>query len=143
SGAWRGCEVVRRRKPGPLPRPGRKKARSGRPAPSLEWLAERIAPAVTASFLPGAGILTIFGDNLDNTITVSRDAAGTILVNGGAVGVQGGTPTVGNVSLIQAFGQAGNDTITLDEANGALPKANLFGGAGNDTLVGGSGADLL
>ena len=30
--------------------------------PSLEALAERIAPAVTASFLPGAQILTVFGD---------------------------------------------------------------------------------
>jgi hypothetical protein len=45
--------------------------------------------AVTASFLPGAGILSVFGDNLDNTIAISRDAAGKILVNGGAVPVQG------------------------------------------------------
>jgi hypothetical protein len=47
------------------------------------------------------------------------------------------------VSLIQVFGQAGNDTITLDEASGALPKANLFCGAGDDTPTGGSGADRL
>jgi RTX calcium-binding nonapeptide repeat (4 copies) len=47
------------------------------------------------------------------------------------------------VSLSQVFGQAGNDTITLDEASGALPKANLFGGAGDDTPTGGSGADQL
>jgi Ca2+-binding RTX toxin-like protein len=33
--------------------------------------------------------------------------------------------------------------VTLDEFNGALPTANLFGGAGNDTLTGGSGNDLL
>jgi len=78
--------------------------------------------------------------------TRSRSAGtrpGQILVNGGAVNVVGGTPTVANLSLIQVFGQAGNDTITLDEANGALPKANLFGGAGNDTPTGGSGADQL
>jgi Ca2+-binding RTX toxin-like protein len=99
--------------------------------------------AVTASFLPGAGILTEFGDNLDNTITTSRNAAGQILVNGGAVQVLGGTPTVANTALIQVFGQGGNDTITLDEANGPLPRANLFGGAGNDTLTGGSGGDML
>src|SRR6266508_1311357 len=99
--------------------------------------------AVTASFLPGAGILSVFGDNLDNTITTSRNAAGQILVNGGAVPVLGGTPTVANTALIQVFGQGGNDTITLNEANGALPRANLFGGAGNDTLTGGSGADML
>src|SRR5262245_14583069 len=132
-----------KRKSGPVSRAGRKKPGHARFIPAVEPLAERILPAVTATFLPGAGTLSIFGDAQDNTITVSRDAAGRILVNGGAVNVLGGTPTVANVSLIQAFGQAGNDVITLDEANGALPKANLFGGAGNDTLTGGSGDDQL
>src|SRR5262245_27071150 len=82
-----------------------------RSLPTFEPLTERITPAVTASFLPGAATLTVFGDALDNTITISRDAAGTILVNGGAVTVTGGTPTVANTALIQVFGQAGNDTI--------------------------------
>jgi Ca2+-binding RTX toxin-like protein len=99
--------------------------------------------AITAFFNPGAGVLTEFGDALDNTITTSRNAAGTILVNGGAVPTLGGTPTVANTGLIQVFGQGGNDTIALDESNGALPRANLFGGAGNDTLIGGSGGDFL
>ena len=99
--------------------------------------------AITARFLPGTGQLTEFGDALDNTIITSRNAAGQILVNGGAVPVLGGTATVANTALITAFGQGGNDTIRLDEANGALPAANLFGGAGNDTLIGGSGGDML
>jgi len=99
--------------------------------------------AITASFSPGAALLSIFGDQLGNTITTSRDAAGRILINGGAVPVLGGTPTVANTAQIQLFGQGGNDRITLDEANGALPAASLFGGAGNDTLTGGSGGDLL
>ena len=99
--------------------------------------------AVTASFDPTSGLLSVFGDALDNTITVSRDAAGTILINGGAVVIQGGTATVANTSLIQGFGLGGNDTITLNESNGALPRANLFGGEGNDTLTGGSGNDQL
>src|SRR5690242_15741010 len=77
--------------------------------------------AVTSSF--SNGTLTVFGDTLDNNITVSRNAAGQILVNGGAVVVTGGTPTVANTSLIQVFGQAGNDTLTLSEVNGALPRA--------------------
>ncbi len=97
--------------------------------------------AVSASF--SGGTLTVFGDSLDNTITISRDAAGKLLVNGGAVNVVGGTPTVANVSLIQVFGHGGHDTITLSEVSGALPRANLFGGAGNDTLTGGSGGDML
>src|SRR6478735_2905054 len=99
--------------------------------------------AITASFLPDAGTLTELGDALDNTIVTSRNAAGQIVVNGGAVPIQGGTATVANTALIQAFGQAGNDTIALDEANGALPAALLFGGDGNDTLTGGSGNDQL
>lgn len=110
-------------------------------APSLQILEAREVPAVTATF--AAGSLSVFGDNLDNSITVSRDAAGKILVNGGAVSILGGTPTVANTATIQVFGQGGNDTLTLNEANGALPKANLFGGAGNDTLTGGSGGDML
>ena len=97
--------------------------------------------ATTATF--SAGALSVFGDSLDNSIVVSRDAAGRILVNGGAVSVTGGTPTVANTTLIQVFGQAGNDVVTLNETNGALPAANLFGGVGNDTLTGGSGANQL
>ena len=110
---------------------------------SLESLDNRIVPAITASFAAGTGVLTITGDALDNSITVSRDAAGKLLVNGGAVAVLGGTPTVANTTLIQALGLGGNDTITLSEVNGALPRANLFGGSGNDILTGGSGNDLI
>ena len=99
--------------------------------------------AIKASFSPTAGLLSVFGDSLDDTIVMSRDAAGQILVNGGNVSITGGTPTVANTALIQVFGQGGNDTITLDESNGALPAAQLFGGAGNDVLTGGSRADLL
>src|SRR4051794_22630964 len=97
--------------------------------------------AVSASF--SAGTLVAVGDNLDNNISVSRTAAGQILVNGGAVAVPGGTPTVANVALIHVIGQGGNDIVTLNETSGALPKAILLGGAGNDTLTGGSGADQL
>jgi Ca2+-binding RTX toxin-like protein len=93
--------------------------------------------------VPFAGLLSVFGDGTDNAITVSRDAAGKILLNGGAGKILGGTPTVANTAQISAFGLDGNDTITLSEANGALPKASLFGGAGNDTLTGGSGNDQL
>ncbi len=101
------------------------------------------ADAAVTSSLNAAGVLSVSGDNLDNSIAISRNAAGGILVNGGAVPTIGGTPTVANTTLIQVFGLAGNDTITLSEVNGALPKANLFGGSGNDVLTGGSGNDQL
>ena len=99
--------------------------------------------AITASFLPGARVLSVFGDSRGNNIRASRDAAGNILINGGAVPVLGGTPTVANTDLIQLFGQAGDDTITVDETNGPMPAAQLFGGDGNDILTGGSAKDLL
>src|SRR5258705_9597736 len=99
--------------------------------------------AIKASFSAFSGVLSLFGDNQDDTIRVSRDAAGTILINGGAVSVTGGNPTVANTATIQVFGGGGNDTITLDESNGALPAAQLFGEKGNDTLIGGSGNDQL
>jgi Ca2+-binding RTX toxin-like protein len=109
--------------------------------PALEALQARILPAITA-FKSGT-TLTVLGDSLDNSITISRDAAGTLLVNGGAVNVTGGVPSVANIALIQVLSQAGHDTITLDESQGALPRANLFGGAGNDTITGGAGGDML
>jgi Ca2+-binding RTX toxin-like protein len=99
--------------------------------------------AVTATFSPATGVLTVTGDAVDNTIIVSRNAAGLLLVNLGAVPITGGTATVANTAEIQVFGLDGNDALSLDEANGALPPALLFGGAGNDVLTGGSSADQL
>ncbi len=107
-------------------------------------LAATSAPAnaaTTATFSSGG--LSVFGDALNNSLTLSRDAAGVILVNGGAVTVTGGTPTVANTAVIRVFGQGGDDVVTLSEVNGALPLANLHGGAGNDVLTGGSGNDQL
>ena len=97
--------------------------------------------ATTATF--GSGVLTVFGDSTANSITISRNAAGTILVNNGAVTVTGGTPTVANTARMRVFGLGGDDVIGLSETNGALPAAGLSGNGGNDTLTGGSGADQL
>jgi len=99
------------------------------------------AASVSASF--DSGVLTVLGNASSNSIVISRDAAGNLRVNNGAVPINGGTPTVANTQSISVFGQAGDDVISLDETNGALPKAALFGGINNDTLTGGSGADAL
>ncbi|MGD9879434.1 MAG: beta strand repeat-containing protein [Reyranella sp.] len=99
--------------------------------------------AIKASFTPGAGLLSVFGDELENSITISRNAAGLLLVNGGAVAITGGTATIANTARMSLFGLGGDDVITLSEANGALPAADMFGGAGNDVLTGGSGGDRL
>src|SRR5215204_4086428 len=102
------------------------------------FAASPASAAVTASFTPGSGQLTVVGDAGNNAITISRDAAGKILVNGGAVAVAGGTATVANTALIQVFGQAGNDTISLKGGSDFL-----FGGSENDVLTGGDGDDQV
>jgi Ca2+-binding RTX toxin-like protein len=107
-------------------------------------LAATTAPANAATTATvSSGVLTVTGDSADNTMAISRNAAGQILVNNGAIAVSGGTPTVANTSQIRVFGLDGQDTLTLSEVNGALPAAHLFGGIGNDVLTGGSGADQL
>lgn len=99
--------------------------------------------AIKAIYSSGTKFLSVLGDLQNNSITLSRDAAGKIFVNGGAVPILGGSATVANTARIQVFGQDGNDIITMNEANGALPPADLFGGAGNDTITGGSGNDQI
>ncbi len=127
-------------------REGRRRSRRDRDAGrslGLESLEGRAVPAVTA--LVQGTQLIVSGDAFDNTITISRDATGTILVNdnNGQVPITGRTPTVANTAALLVLGGSGNDTISLDETNGALPRARLLGGDGNDVLTGGSGADVL
>ena len=123
--------------------PVRRSRRHSRIVADTQSLETRQVLSVNAFFSARAGTLTVLGDGQDNTIEISRNAAGAIQVNGGAVTISGGTPTVANTSQIQVFGLNGNDTIRLNEAQGALPRANLFGGNGDDTLTGGSAVDLL
>jgi Ca2+-binding RTX toxin-like protein len=134
----------------PLPRSARRhtlalEALEGRTVlsflPAFPVTVDPRAVTVTASF--SAGTLRVVGSEQDDTIVVSRDAAGTILVNGGAVTIQGGPATVANTSLILLNGGAGSDSLVLDETCGALPLARLDGGSGNDVLVGGSAGDVI
>ena len=104
---------------------------------------EVTANAVTASVSLQFGQLTIIGDAQDNVINISRATDGEILINNGQVAVVGGTPTVNNTNTILALGLGGNDQLTLNEFNGALPRAFLLGGSGNDLLIGGAGQDYL
>ena len=88
------------------------------------------------------GILSLLADANDNDLTVSRNAAGTIFVNSGTVPISGGTPKVANTSLIQVFGLAGGDFITLDETNGGLPRTSVLGRTGDDALTDSSEAGM-
>src|SRR5262245_55230769 len=96
---------------------------------------------VSSRFNPATGVLTATGDNHDNTITVSHDAAGAILINDGAVPIVGGTPNVANTTQIQLSGRGGDDVITADSSS-TVP-VTIDGGAGDDTITGGGGADIL
>src|SRR5512132_957477 len=86
-----------------------------------------IHSGISAHLDNSRGILTVVGDDRDNRITVGRDAGGTINVNNGDVRIRGTRATVDNVDLIRIFGYGGNDALALDEANGAMPAARMFG----------------
>lgn len=98
---------------------------------------------ITAAFVSATGILTVTCGDQDNVLSVGRATTGNIIVNGGAVAITGGTPTIANTSRIDVFGHDGDDQISLDESQGAMPAARLFGEDGNDTLTGGSGGDVI
>ena len=143
---------------------GRSASRPG-PAASaqtLETLGDRIVPTVSAIFSPGGHVLAVFGDAGNNTITVSRDAAGRILVNGGAVHITGRHADGGEYGADPGVrprrqrqdharrNQRGAASAPISSAAPATTRSTggsgndqLFGQAGNDTLLGKGGADLL
>ncbi len=83
--------------------------------------------------------LFVTADDGDDNVFISRDAGGQLFANGDAID----GATMASTDLIRVNGGDGYDAITLDETNGPLPAAQLFGGDGNDTLTGGSGNDQL
>src|SRR5262245_48969394 len=114
-------------------RPVRTRVSPARFRPTVEALAERVLPTVTATFSAATGVLTVTGDDLDNSLAVSRDAAGTLIVNGDGVivPVQGGPATAANTTLIRIFGMGGNDELIWSRSVN-LPRALIDGGAGDD-----------
>ena len=98
---------------------------------------------ITASYNAVTRKLTATGDAFANSIIFTRDATGTLFVNGGAVPITGGPATTTNTDLLEAFGLDLNDILSLDETGGVLLPADLFGGNGNDALTGGSLGDRL
>lgn len=96
---------------------------------------------ITAVFDPGSGVLTVTGTDSDNHITVGRQPAGNLRVNGGTVPILGGVPTIANTTLVRILGLGGSDQLRVDETAGPMPPAALDGGPGNDLLVGGGSDD--
>ena len=115
--------------------------------------------ATTATF--NAGVLSVTGDNAANAIVVSRNAAGRILVNGGAIAVAGGTPTVANTSRSRSSawsattpsrstrptarcpGRTCSVAATTTCSPAAPAPISCSDRPGNDTLLGRGGTDLL
>ena len=103
--------------------------------------------AIKASFTR-TGVLAETGDNLDNTITTSRNAAGQIFVNSGA-DIHRRRPTDGRQHHRNRGVRRERRRHDLARQRSAprqwqvLPSAHLFGGNGNDTLIGGAGNDTL
>ena len=73
----------------------------------IEPLESRRLYAVTAS--SAGGVLTVTGDNAANAITVSRNAAGNLLVNNGTVPIAGSPATVAVIQSIRVSGLGGNE----------------------------------
>ncbi|MEM9826692.1 MAG: calcium-binding protein [Planctomycetota bacterium] len=123
----------------------RRRMATSRKRPRGEVLEDRRLLAVTAVFDAELGTLSIQGDDADNTIEVSTISAtdNTLVVNGGAIPITGGTATTDNTQSIQVDALGGDDFVTINETNGPLPSAILLGGDGDDYLRGGSGDDTI
>ena len=112
---------------------------SRKPRLTFDSLADRIVPAVDFAF--ANGVLTVTGDGANDTIVVRSLAAnGAIQVNGVNTG-----QTLSNTFGLFVDGNGGNDLIDIAQLNTSFfsQQPNLDGGAGNDTIVGSAGGDIL
>src|SRR5262245_17906591 len=100
---------------------------------ALLYLEDRTLPAVTASVVNG--VLTVLGDGASDRITLGL-SSGQFTVSGVAQ-----TFSAAAVRAITVDGGAGDDSVEVSQAIGT--PTLLFGGIGNDVLVGGGGADQL
>ena len=118
--------------------------------------AAQTSPAVSASFI--LGVLTVVGDAQDNSIVISRDAAGRILVNGGAVVVKAAHHSRQHAGRSRWSAKPATtrslSTRRTERCRGppvrrcrqrhphrGFGRDTLTGQAGNDTLLGKGGSD--
>ena len=146
--------------------PTRKK---NRPLCRIEVLEDRIAPAVTATYIPGSMQLNVVDDGVGSGHTITFDADPVtpanigVFVDGSAVSIAitGGPATFANVTNVtfQHGVSAFVDVVTIDPGNDTAGfdtiGASFNAGAGGDTLdassvgtaqvilTGGAGADTL
>jgi len=97
----------------------------------------------SAVFDAVTGVLTVTGSNGNDICEVTRNAAGQLFVDGGALPIAGGVATVANTSFVRVLGLQGADRLRMDDANGPLPPSELVGGQGADLLIGSAAADAF
>ena len=99
--------------------------------PDFEPLETRLMPAVTGIFTADAGTLAVFGDDLDNNIVVSRNAAGSILINGGSNATVRGNDLLGGgpICIVDA-------SEPLVEDNTLTDGPHIFGHPGDGAAGG-------
>jgi Ca2+-binding RTX toxin-like protein len=104
---------------------------------ALPTAAPAQATTVTDS-VTSAGILKVLGTTGNDTITITSDGTNIDITGNGAVMTP--VPLAG-LTGVSVKGKAGDDIITL--AQSLLLPATINGGAGNDSLTGGGGDNLL
>ncbi|RLS57083.1 MAG: hypothetical protein DWH91_05280 [Planctomycetota bacterium] len=100
-----------------------------------------IAVQDVTTFILNSGILTIRGTHFEDQLTV-RNVSGKIQIIEGANLIDTQI-LMASVTAIQLHGLASNDKLRLDTSLGAAISGAVFGGSGNDVLLGTLGTDLL
>lgn len=133
---------VRRRRPTAI----------GATALSLLVLALGVAAPASASPITRAGVtdgtLRVAGGPADEQITLRLSAsdANQLQVDLGADGSADFTFDLGTFRAIEVTAGNGDDTVRIDQVNGAFTTTKatrIDGGNGDDTLLGGSGAEVF
>ena len=111
----------------------------------VEVLEAREVPA-TAVLNP-AGVLRIVGTEKADIFRV-RHSGGYISLDGGKISTPTGTVgrvSEGSVKRIEVYGVSGDDRINLgrSDADAVRIGSHVYGGDGNDGLIGGKGADMI
>jgi hypothetical protein len=89
------------------------------------------------------GTLQVLGDDANNTITLYNQAS-DVVIDIGDDGVAEFTANRGAFTKVEARGGGGDDELTVVNAGGPIDTPiTLDGGAGNDNLRGGAGAETL
>src|SRR5262249_38079988 len=110
---------------------------------SLELLETRSMPAAMVTSALQNGVLRIVGSETADVIVVRQTGAGVVSLN-----ANGSRRDFRGVSQVVIDGRGGNDQSYMDTRISDLYhvaplSAQIQGGAGDDTIVGGSGNDQL